>query len=221
MRVRALLQCLAQPLPRAWELHDEARRDEAAGEVNFLLQDRIAEEDALDGASAPRLPRSVSPQLEACSHPPSVYTELEIVALNAELAESFELFAPVESDEVAARSYSLTRISKELQKDLGACVRGSRWRVGCVLLTGCSSHRVDGFKDWRISRLNRHRRGAAVQDTTFANDQSAVLRCVFQKQTRLGRTLRCDSPACRYMGWLSKAHAGVELRLVSCFGCNE
>jgi hypothetical protein len=61
---------------------------------------------------------------------------MEIIALNAELAGSFELFSTVESDELAARSYALTRISKYLQTDLGACAgTGSAACVcACVLI---------------------------------------------------------------------------------------
>jgi hypothetical protein len=128
-RVRGLLQCMREPLPRAWELRDEEAQNQADGVWDPVLSEEIAEAESWD--------------------------EHEIIGLGEELCESFEPFAPCAEDEEklnACRSYTLQRIPPSLQREL------------------------DTFKDFRIKRLNRHRRGAAVQDSTYSNDKGSALR---------------------------------------------
>ena len=48
-----------------------------------------------------------------------------------------------------------------------------------------------------VTALNRFRRGAAVEDTTFQNDQGSAL---------------------RFLGWLKQTHGGVEMKLSVVFG---
>ena len=110
--------------------------NEESGEVDLLLGDRIAEEDALDGDCFHQIRRLTCDHLEhILYHRSTPAAEMEIIALNAELAGSFELFSTVESDELAARSYALTRISKYLQTDLGACAG----RQCCVRVCVCAN----------------------------------------------------------------------------------
>ena len=68
-RVRALLQCMREPLPRVWELRDEEAANRARHEEDLLLPELIEEAEGLD--------------------------EFEAISLGAELCESFEAFAPV------------------------------------------------------------------------------------------------------------------------------
>ena len=58
----------------------------------------------------------------------------------------------VEADEVASRSYALTKVPKKLQADF------------------------DEMRDHRTRVLNRFRSGSAVVDTTFDHDVSSTLR---------------------------------------------
>ena len=48
--VRALLHALREPLPRSWELADEAAANRANLVEDLLLPDAIAEAEALDEA---------------------------------------------------------------------------------------------------------------------------------------------------------------------------
>ena len=68
-RVRALLQCMREPLPRVWQLRDEEAANRARHEEDMLLPELIEEAGSLD--------------------------EFEAISLGAELCESFEAFAPV------------------------------------------------------------------------------------------------------------------------------
>ena len=97
-----------------------SHRDEEAahannGEVDLLLADQIAEAEA------------------------EAWDEFEICPLQAELCESFEPFELVEADEEIGRSYTLSPVPREVQKE------------------------IDSFRDFRLKKLNRHRRGAHVQ----------------------------------------------------------
>ena len=64
---------------------------------------------------------------------------MEALTFHAELCSEFVPYADVAEDEENARTYTLQRISRELQGDL------------------------DAYRDYRLKKLNRFRKGAAVQ----------------------------------------------------------
>ena len=92
---------------------DEEAQNKAACEIDLLIPDQIAEEESFD--------------------------EMEALTFHAELCSEFVPYADVKEDEEAARTYTLQRVSRELQIDL------------------------DGYRDYRLKKLNRFRKGAAVQ----------------------------------------------------------
>ena len=92
VKTRALLAGLSEPLPRAWELHQQMELDKEKGEYDLLAAEELKQEENAN--------------------------EQQEIGLNAEIAQHFEEFATNEKDEEDSRTYILTDISSDLKADL-------------------------------------------------------------------------------------------------------
>ena len=126
VRVRAIIQGIGQEVPRVWDLRAEAAANASRFEEDLLLTDELAAEE------------------EAIEH--------EAKALTSELATHFEDFADDPEDEQTSRTYTLQRVSKELEAELKK------------------------FELFKVEALNRFRSGSACVDSTFENTKNATLR---------------------------------------------
>jgi hypothetical protein len=148
-------------------LRDEEEANRAALEVDLTLPDALAEAEALDEVRCTPLftPLDCADESPFCS-------QFEAISLSAELAQSFEQFAPVEEGPRVAwrvvRRACLLIVSSLLFAD------ESKLRSYALRPSGALDAEFKTFHDWRVRKLNRFRQGSAVQDTTVRRPSGRI-----------------------------------------------
>ena len=99
-----------------------------------------------------------------CADESPVWSQFEVISLGAELCESFEQFAPVEEGaRVRSAAHGVCRLIVWLTARFAD---ETKLRSYALRPTTALDAEFKTFHDWRVRKLNRFRKGSAVQDTT-------------------------------------------------------
>ena len=187
----AWLRAFSQPIPDAWELHEQAEQDRANLQVDLVLQDKLE-------------------ALEAEQH-----FEVEELSFREELM-TMPVFSAVADDEERMKTYILSPVPSILKQELGEYIgverrsqtRGTGRREFASL---CALDRPASFcarphiiAVYRTSTFAARRAGGAVQSISAECDKTALLRFYGY----LTRTHRIPEGALMYLPFMIRADLG-------------
>jgi hypothetical protein len=159
---RAWLRAFSQPVPDAWELHEQAERDAANLQVDLVLQDKL---EALEAEQQ---------------------FEVEELSFREELMQ-MPVFNAVADDEERMKTYILSPVPSLLKKELDTFIRACADRTRECLLRApacsdsmpCGSACLHSVSHEHLCRASS-RRCCAEHQAPKACDKTALLRFLYQ-----------------------------------------